>query len=126
MSNTPVTGIGRTAFRYSGRPGVSWKWFVAAGNIVAAEMHQQPGDRSCKNEYIGGTHYGPVTVYLSKVADAAAADGSAGLFKILQDGSSSVCTNEPLQTIIGLTYGFCRKYARPSGLETTIIGARIT
>ena len=25
-------------------------------------MHQQPGDRSCLNEAIGGDHYGPVQV----------------------------------------------------------------
>jgi hypothetical protein len=25
-------------------------------------MHQQPGDRSCANEAIGGAHYGPVQV----------------------------------------------------------------
>jgi len=52
---------------------------------VTVEMHQQPGDRSCSNEAIGGAHYGPVMVYLSKVADASTADGSAGWFKIFQD-----------------------------------------
>ena len=47
---------------------------------------QQPGDRSCTSEAIGGAHYGPVIVYMSKVSDAASADGSAGWFKIFQDG----------------------------------------
>ncbi|KFZ15280.1 hypothetical protein V501_02794 [Pseudogymnoascus sp. VKM F-4519 (FW-2642)] len=48
-------------------------------------MHQQPGDRSCANEAIGGDHFGPVLGYLSKVEDAATADGSAGWFKIYED-----------------------------------------
>jgi len=90
MSNTPVTDVGSTAFRCNGRPGISGKCSVAAGKTVTVEMHQQPGDRSCKNEAIGGAHYGPVTVYMSKVADASTADGSAGWFKVFQDGWSSV------------------------------------
>ncbi|KAE9365129.1 lytic polysaccharide monooxygenase, partial [Stipitochalara longipes BDJ] len=88
-SNSPVTDVGSTAFRCNGRPGIASKCTVAAGQTVTVEMHQQPGDRSCKNEAIGGAHYGPVTVYLSKVADASTADGSAGWFKIFQDGWSS-------------------------------------
>lgn len=48
-------------------------------------MHQQPNDRSCSNEAIGGAHYGPVMVYMSKVSDAATADGSSSFFKIFQD-----------------------------------------
>lgn len=48
--------------------------------------YQQPGDRSCKNEAIGGAHWGPVQVYLSKVSDATSADGaSVGWFKIFSD-----------------------------------------
>ncbi len=37
---------------------------VAAGDEVTVEMHQQPGDRSCANEAIGGAHYGPINVRL--------------------------------------------------------------
>lgn len=49
-------------------------------------MHQQPGDRSCSNEAIGGAHYGPVLVYMAAVADASAAEGSdAAWFKVFQD-----------------------------------------
>ncbi|KAJ4370398.1 hypothetical protein N0V83_004916 [Neocucurbitaria cava] len=48
-------------------------------------MHQQNGDRSCANEAIGGAHYGPVLVYMSKVADAATADGSSSFFKVFED-----------------------------------------
>ena len=51
--------------------------------------HQQPNDRKCNNEAIGGAHYGPVTVYMTKVSDAATADGSTGWFKIFQDGWAS-------------------------------------
>ncbi|OBT49751.1 hypothetical protein VE04_09984, partial [Pseudogymnoascus sp. 24MN13] len=54
-------------------------------------MHQQPGDRSCANEAIGGDHFGPVMGYLSKVENAATADGSAGWFKIYEDSWARVC-----------------------------------
>lgn len=48
---------------------------------------QQPGDRSCSNEAIGGAHYGPVQAYMTKVPDSssASADGSSGWFKIFAD-----------------------------------------
>jgi len=49
-------------------------------------MHQQPGDRTCSNEAIGGSHYGPVIVYMAAVADAASATGAdAAWFKVFQD-----------------------------------------
>jgi hypothetical protein len=64
-----------------GSKGVSGKCPVAAGDTVTVEMHQQNGDRSCKNEAIGGAHYGPVMVYMSKVDDSSKADGSSGWFK---------------------------------------------
>lgn len=49
-------------------------------------MHQQPGDRSCSNEAIGGAHYGPVLVYMAAVSDAASAEGAdAKWFKVFQD-----------------------------------------
>jgi cellulase len=54
---------------------------VPAGGTVTVEMHQQNGDRGCKNEAIGGAHYGPVLVYMSKVDDSSKADGSSGWFK---------------------------------------------
>lgn len=49
-------------------------------------MHQQPHDRTCKTESIGGQHYGPVMVYMSKVADATKADGSDPWFKVSEFG----------------------------------------
>jgi hypothetical protein len=51
-------------------------------------MHQQPGDRNCRNEAIGGAHWGPVQVYLTKVPDATKADGSTGWFKIFSNSWS--------------------------------------
>jgi hypothetical protein len=38
---------------------------VNAGDILAAEMHQQPGDRSCSNQAIGGDHFGPTIIYMA-------------------------------------------------------------
>ncbi|KAL0933464.1 glycoside hydrolase family 61 protein [Colletotrichum truncatum] len=49
-------------------------------------MHEQPGERDCSRPAIGGNHYGPVMVYLSKVPDATTADGSSDFFKIGQYG----------------------------------------
>ncbi|KAG8697664.1 hypothetical protein FRC09_007720 [Ceratobasidium sp. 395] len=50
-------------------------------------MHQQPGDRSCANEAIGGNHDGPTIIYMAKVSDAASAIGSSvGWFKVAQTG----------------------------------------
>lgn len=60
---------------------------VAAGDKITVEMHQQPGDRSCSNEAIGGNHDGPVIVYMAKVDDAkTTSPQSAGWFKIGQTG----------------------------------------
>ncbi|KXX81265.1 putative endo-beta-1,4-glucanase D [Madurella mycetomatis] len=86
-SNSPVTNVASNDMRCNAgasRPG--GKCPVNAGSTVTVEMHQQNGDRSCSNEAIGGAHHGPVIVYMSKVSDAATADGSAGWFKIFQDG----------------------------------------
>ncbi|KAF2271047.1 hypothetical protein CC78DRAFT_563615 [Lojkania enalia] len=87
-SNSPVTNVNSNDIRCNvgGTRGVSGKCAVAAGGTVTVEMHQQPGDRSCRNEAIGGAHYGPVMVYMSKVSDASTADGSTGWFKVFEDG----------------------------------------
>jgi cellulase len=42
----------------------------SAGDEFYVEMHAQMNDRSCENEAIGGNHFGPVMVYMSKVDDA--------------------------------------------------------
>jgi len=108
-SNSPVTDVTSTNMRCNAgasRPG--GKCPVKAGSTVTVEMHQvhpflysipltphpiltppfpkQNGDRACANEAIGGAHYGPLMVYMTKVSDAASADGSTGWFKIFQDG----------------------------------------
>ncbi|KAK4249676.1 glycoside hydrolase [Corynascus novoguineensis] len=86
-SNSPVTDVTSTAMRCNANPSpAKGKCPVKAGSTVTVEMHQQNGDRSCSNEAIGGAHYGPVIVYMSKVSDAASADGSSGWFKVFQDG----------------------------------------
>lgn len=63
---------------------------AAAGGDFTVEMHQQPNDRSCGSEAIGGNHFGPVMIYMAKVQDAAAAD-PAGLswFKVDEEGYDS-------------------------------------
>lgn len=48
-------------------------------------MHAQPGDRDCSKPAIGGNHYGPVLVYMAKVADAKTAT-SGSFFKVAEDG----------------------------------------
>jgi cellulase len=53
---------------------------------MIVEMHQQPNQRECTTEAIGGAHYGPVLVYMSAVSDATTADGSSSWFKVAEDG----------------------------------------
>lgn len=104
LSNSPVTDVTSTNLRCNaGASAVAYKCDVGAGDIVTVEMHQvepsqlhtfhgssnamsqQPGDRSCSNEAIGGRHYGPVQVYMSAVSDSATADGPDGWFKVFAD-----------------------------------------
>ncbi|KAI1848582.1 hypothetical protein JX265_011564 [Neoarthrinium moseri] len=86
LSNSPVTDVSSTAIRCNaGTSPVASKCNVKAGDTVTIEIHQQPGDRSCNTEAIGGAHYGPVQAYLSKVSNSATADGSDGFFKIYAD-----------------------------------------
>ncbi|KAI1135323.1 lytic polysaccharide monooxygenase [Hypoxylon sp. FL0543] len=90
-SNSPVTNVNSNDIRCNagGSRGMSGKCAVKAGSTVTIEMHQQPGDRSCGSEAIGGAHYGPVNVYLSKVSDASTADGSTPWYKIFADSWSA-------------------------------------
>jgi cellulase len=82
-----------------GSKGVAGKCPVEAGGTVTVEMHQQNDDRSCKNEAIGGAHYGPVLVYMSKVDDSSKADGSSGWFK-----GKSFYPFKPLGTDLDIVY----------------------
>ncbi|KAF2015817.1 carbohydrate-binding module family 1 protein [Aaosphaeria arxii CBS 175.79] len=84
-NNNPITDVTSNDIRCNANQGfASSKCSVAAGGTVTIEMHQH-NTRGCTEEAIGGAHYGPVLVYLSKVADASTADGSTPFFKIFQD-----------------------------------------
>ncbi|KAL1872011.1 hypothetical protein VTK73DRAFT_1755 [Phialemonium thermophilum] len=86
LSNSPVTDVTSNDIRCNINSGpVGKKCVVKAGSTVTVEMHQQPGDRSCKSEAIGGDHFGPLMVYMSKVADSSTDLGSGSWFKIFQD-----------------------------------------
>ncbi|ETS73538.1 hypothetical protein PFICI_14484 [Pestalotiopsis fici W106-1] len=86
LSNSPVTDVtSDDIVCNAGTSAVTSNCDVTAGSTVTVEMHQQPNDRSCSNEAIGGAHYGPVLVYMSAVSDATSADGSDGWFKIFED-----------------------------------------
>ncbi|KAI1127828.1 carbohydrate-binding module family 1 protein [Nemania abortiva] len=87
LSNSPVQDVtSKDIACNAGTSPVSGKCSVAAGATITVEMHQQPGDRSCANEAIGGDHYGPIAVYMASVADASSAVGSsASWFKIFAD-----------------------------------------
>ncbi|KAL0633089.1 hypothetical protein Q9L58_008045 [Maublancomyces gigas] len=86
-SNNPITSptTGDIQCNAGGNKGVAGICTVPAGGTVTVEMHQQPGDRVCTNEAIGGNHDGPVIVYLSKVGDATK-DVGGKWFKIFQNG----------------------------------------
>jgi len=90
-SNNPVTSISGSDLACNvGAKSSSGLCPVNPGDTVTVEMHQQPGDRSCSNEAIGGDHYGPINIYLAKVSDATTAVGSsAGWFKISEMGLPS-------------------------------------
>ncbi|RDW70098.1 hypothetical protein BP5796_08495 [Coleophoma crateriformis] len=87
-SNSPVTDVTSTDLRCNvgGATGISGLCSVPAGANVTVEMHQQPNDRSCANEAIGGAHYGPIIIYLSKVADATTNQGDGEWFKVDEEG----------------------------------------
>ncbi|KAI1779645.1 glycoside hydrolase family 61 protein [Hypoxylon cercidicola] len=89
-NNNPVTSVSTNDIRCNaGSKAAASKCNVAAGDTVTVEMHQQPGERDCSKEALGGNHFGPVMVYLSKVDDAATADGSSSWFKIFESGYDS-------------------------------------
>ncbi|KAF8324032.1 hypothetical protein DL93DRAFT_2070245 [Clavulina sp. PMI_390] len=87
-SNSPVTDVTSSDLTCNVSPtATSGLCAVNPGDSVTVEMHQQPKDRSCANEAIGGDHYGPINIYMAKVSDATTAVGSsAGWFKINEMG----------------------------------------
>ncbi|KAJ6264590.1 Endoglucanase-4 [Drechslerella dactyloides] len=95
LNNNPVTAPTSNSIRCNVNPSsASGKCAVKGGDVVTIEMHQQIGDRSCNTEGIGGNHWGPVLVYMSKVDDAATNDGSGGWFKIYQDSWAKYPTGD--------------------------------
>ncbi|KAI1336598.1 glycoside hydrolase family 61 protein [Xylariaceae sp. FL0016] len=86
-NNNPVTDVSSTDMRCNkGSSAAKSTCSVEAGGTVTVEMHQQPNQRDCSNEALGGNHFGPVMVYMSKVDSASSADGSSSWFKIFEDG----------------------------------------
>jgi cellulase len=84
-SNSPVQDYTGTALQCNVSPApASGKCDFEAGDTVTIEMHQH-NTRDCKEEGIGGAHWGPVLAYMSKVEDAATADGSSEFFKVYQN-----------------------------------------
>ncbi|CBX91667.1 hypothetical protein IAQ61_010965 [Plenodomus lingam] len=84
-SNSPIEDYTSNALQCNVNPAAaSGKCAFEAGDTVTIEMHQH-NTRDCSQEGIGGAHWGPVLAYMSKVEDAAAADGSSEFFKVYQN-----------------------------------------
>ncbi|GJE85147.1 glycoside hydrolase family 61 protein [Phanerochaete sordida] len=91
QSNSPVTSVTSTdiACNANASPAAGL-CSINPGDQVTVEMHQQPNDRSCANEAIGGDHWGPINIYMAKVTDATSAVGSdASWFKVDEMGLPS-------------------------------------
>ncbi|KAG9230330.1 putative endo-beta-1,4-glucanase D [Amylocarpus encephaloides] len=88
--NSPVTSVSSNDIRCNtGTRPVASSCSVVAGQTITVEMHAQPGDRVCSKEAIGGNHYGPVMVYMSKVSSSKTDVGSGTWFKISEEGYNS-------------------------------------
>ncbi|KAF8954535.1 glycosyl hydrolase family 61-domain-containing protein [Flammula alnicola] len=86
-SNNPVTSVTTNDIACNIAGTSAGVCPVNAGDTVTVEMHQQPNDRTCATEAIGGAHYGPINIYLAPVSDATTAVGSsASWFKIAEMG----------------------------------------
>ncbi|KAH6633683.1 glycosyl hydrolase family 61-domain-containing protein [Boeremia exigua] len=84
-SNSPIEDYTSTALQCNVNPAAaSGKCSYEAGDTVTIEMHQH-NSRACTEEGIGGAHWGPVLAYMSKVEDAATADGSSEFFKVYEN-----------------------------------------
>ncbi|PBP25891.1 glycosyl hydrolase family 61 [Diplocarpon rosae] len=87
-SNSPVTDPTSQdlACNAGGSTGVAGMCAVTAGQKVTVEMHQHQS-RDCAQEAIGGSHHGPVIVYMAAVTDATTADPNAAKwFKVAEEG----------------------------------------
>ncbi|CAI4214920.1 unnamed protein product [Parascedosporium putredinis] len=81
-SNSPVTDVTSNDIRCNANPS-------AAANVCEAidrRRNARAQHSRLRHPAIGGNHFGPVMVYLSKVDDAATADGSSQFFKIGEFG----------------------------------------
>ncbi|KAI1073526.1 glycosyl hydrolase family 61-domain-containing protein [Whalleya microplaca] len=88
-SNSPVIDVESNDIRCNANSAAASSTCpVAAGDTITVEMHQHDS-RDCSEQAVGGNHFGPVMVYLSKVSDAAAADGSDSWSKIFESGYDS-------------------------------------
>ncbi|KAH7336751.1 glycosyl hydrolase family 61-domain-containing protein [Rhizoctonia solani] len=88
-NNSPITDLtsNTMACNTNGEVAAAATCPIEAGSKVAVEMHQQPGDRNCETEAIGGNHDGPTIIYMAKVENAATAVGSeANWFKVAETG----------------------------------------
>ncbi|PPQ89046.1 hypothetical protein CVT25_006716 [Psilocybe cyanescens] len=89
-SNSPITSVSGSDIACNTAGTSKGVCAVNAGDQLTVEMHQQPGDRSCSNEAIGGDHFGPVQVYMAAVSDATTAVGvSQSWFKVAALGMPS-------------------------------------
>ncbi|KAK1756398.1 putative endo-beta-1,4-glucanase [Echria macrotheca] len=92
-NNSPVTDVASPtlACNVNGAKPASSVCSAAAGSSFTVEMHQQPNDRSCTSEAIGGNHFGPVMIYMAKVDDASTVASPEGLswFKVDEEGYDS-------------------------------------
>lgn len=86
LNNNPISSLSSSDMFCGIQPkATSGVCEVAAGDSLTVEMHAQPNERSCSQPAIGGNHYGPVLIYMAKVADAKTAT-SGSFFKVAEDG----------------------------------------
>ncbi|KAG8946990.1 hypothetical protein FRC04_011286 [Tulasnella sp. 424] len=86
-NNNPTGATASTvACNSNGNVPASGTCSVTAGSTVGVEMHQQPGDRTCTTEAIGGNHDGPVIIYMAKADPSTTDVASLSWFKIAQEG----------------------------------------
>ncbi|TFK26138.1 endoglucanase II [Coprinopsis marcescibilis] len=81
---------------------------IKPGDKVTVEMHQQPNQRSCRNEALGGNHFGPILIYMARVSDAKTANAAGSdWFKIHESGMVS---NNPVYWAVQVLNDNCGHY----------------
>jgi cellulase len=87
INNSPMTKVSSPDMRCNvgGSKGVAGICDIKPGDNVTMEMHQQPSDHTCKDQAIGGNHFGPVMIYMCSVPDAKTASGDCSWVKIAED-----------------------------------------